>query len=220
MHPCRRLLPYLVLSPLLALVASQASAYPADYVDIDPVFEWLNDGDTVSGNFDITTNNTEGDDYSNIFGVGGNVADVVGFDPGSEQVIGARVSFLFLDALDSAPEVAVIELGEGALQQVTVSPQVFFLHLTTFEANLAVVASLNETGMLDWSITADSSAAASPEDSWGSSASDFKVALSRLEAIVGDRSGESASVVPEPGSSVLMAMGALVVLRAGRKRSR
>jgi hypothetical protein len=217
MSPSRRVLPHVLVPALLALIATQASAYPADYVDIDPVFAWLDDGETVSGNFDITANNTEADDFSILFGSGTNTADVVGFDPDAEQVIGARVSFLFLDCYDLAPEVAVIDLGENDLEQVVVSPQVYFLHLTAFEVGLSVVASLNETGTLDWSITADSSALPSAD---GYGGSDFKVAMARLEAIVDGKSGDAGPVTPEPGSSALMAVGALLVARAGRKRVR
>jgi hypothetical protein len=215
MSPSRRVFPHVLLSALLALVATEASAYPADYVDIDAVFEWLGDGESVSGNFDITANNTEGDDFSILFGSGANVADTVGFDPASETVVGARVSFLFVDYYDSAPEVAVIDLGADALQEVVLSPQVYFLHLSSFEVDLAVIASLNETGALDWSITADSSALPS-----ASGGSDFKVALARLEAIVDGKTPDAGPTTPEPASSALMAVGALLVARAGRKRSR
>lgn len=205
---------HLLLGVLVALaLAGEASAYPADYVDIDPVFESLSDGQSVSGNFDITLANSEGDDFSKFFVGAENVADVVGFDPATQEVVGAQVSFLFLDAFDQAPEVAVIDLGVDALQQVTVSPQVFLLHLTTFEADVSVLAALNASGELDWTITADSSAAGGAPGT-----SDFIVAMARLEAIVDHKVADSVPAVPEPSSTVLLAVGSLVVAGAHRRR--
>lgn len=203
----------IVVAVFLALGAGQAQAYSADYVDIDSVWEFVSEGDSVSGTFDITVDNLEGDDFSAILGGNGqNVADVVGFDPLSENVLDARVSFLFFD-LDMTADAAVIDLGEDVLQQVVAGPQLFLLTLETIDVNVAVLASLNATGVLDWTITADPDAVAGEND--------FTVALARLEAITGDKipdGGGPPSPMPEPGSSVLLAVGTLLVARGIRRR--
>ena len=194
---------------ILALGAGQAQAYPADYVDIDLVWEFLSEGESVGGNFDITAGNLEGDDFSGFFGANGeNVTDVVGFDPLSEEVTAARASFLFVDG-DMAADGAVIDLGAGEL--LFAGPQLFFITLAAFDVEFAVLTSLNETGNLDWTVTAD------PNATSGSAANDFALVFARLEAIVDDKSAEAP--MPEPGSAVLLAVGMLVVSRALRRRS-
>jgi hypothetical protein len=174
----------------------------------------LESGESVSGNFNITLSNTEFDDFSTSSSTD-NLADVVGFDPLTEQLSAARVSFLFYD-LDFNAEGIDIDLTGlvGSENQSTVT-QVFIVKLLTIDVNVEVLASLNADGQLDWTITASPAV----------QGNDFYVALSRLEAIldIGSTSGgpgPGGSPVPEPGSTALLAVGTLVVARAGRSRRR
>jgi len=190
------------------LFSGSASAYTADYVDIDSVGVWLEAGDSVSGNFNIILG--EGDDFSGD-GSPENLADVDGFDPLTEEIFAARVSFLFFD-LDSNPEQIQIDLT-GLMGTEDITTQVFFVQLLTLDVDVEVLASLNANGELDWSITADPSLAGN----------DFFVALARLEAVAATGStgeGTGGSPMPEPGSTALLAVGTLLVARAGRSRRR
>lgn len=194
-------------------LAGSASAYPADYVDIDGVGEWMTPGETVSGNFNITLSNRDGGDDFAAGSGNANLADVVGFDPLAEDISAARVSFLFFDR-DFAYEGIEIDLT-GLVGGDTIVTQVVVVKLLTIDADVSVLAALNQDGQLDWSITADDSV----------KGNDFYVALARLEAITDRAStsgipGPGGSPVPEPGSTALLAVGTLVVARAGRRRRR
>jgi hypothetical protein len=187
------------------LFAGSATALQADYVDIDNVGTWLESGDSVSGNFNIMLG--EGDD----FGAGENLADVDGFDPLLEDIYAARVSFLFFD-LDFEAEGIEIDLT-GLVGEENITTQVLFVKLLTINVEFEVLASLNENGELDWSITADPNV----------QGNDFYVSLARLEGFAAAGStteGGSGSPMPEPGSTALLAVGTLLVARAGRSRRR
>jgi hypothetical protein len=200
----------------VTLVAGQARAFgvdefDADYVDIDHVGVRLSAGQSVSGIFDITLANTENDDFSATFPFAPNVADVVGFNPASQNVTAARISFLFIDDLDLAKDIATIEFGAGVLQQQFTGPYIVVFSLPTIAANVKVVAELDETGTLVWKVRAANF-----------TGNDFKVAYARLEAAasagaIGPLPG-SVHPIPEPGAAGLFAVGALVVAHAGRSR--
>jgi hypothetical protein len=201
----------------VTLFAGQASAFgvdgfDADYVDIDHVGVRLSAGQSVTGTFDITLANTENDDFSNLFPFAPDVADVVGFNPASQDVTSARISFLFVDDFDFAQDVATIEFGSGVLQQAYTGPYIVGFALPTIAANVKVVAELDETGTLSWKVRAANF-----------TGNDFKVAYARLEAVAtagvvpGPVPG-SVHPIPEPGAAGLFAVGALVVARAGRSR--
>jgi hypothetical protein len=202
----RSLLQRVVLVLALAIGAGEAGAFSidgfdADYVDIDKVGVRISSGQSVSGQFDITIANTESDDFSSVFPFVPDVADVVGFDPASQDVTAARLSFLFIDDFDLARDVATIEFGPGVLQQEHVGPYIIGFALPNIAANVRVVTELDETGTLEWRVRASNVAG-----------NDFKVAYARLEAVA------TAAHAPEPNAAALFAVGALVVARAGRSR--
>lgn len=87
------------ITTILAAVAlGTVSASAVSFKDIDPFFDYMNDGDEIRGWFDIVFG--DGDLVTIVGGYankGTTHEDVVGFSPGFDLIESAELFFYFLD---------------------------------------------------------------------------------------------------------------------------
>jgi len=188
------------LSLLLGLTLAGTGSAASLYIDVDPVFQQLSAGESASGSFDIVN---PGNDCFLL------LCDQGGFTPGSEQVIGARMSFVFFD-LDWGQEEAVILLGDisNPLQTDGFQQHIFIIHFESFDANVQVLTQLNANGQLDWTVYAPTSPA--PATGYhDDSENDVYLKVAKLKAV---------SAIPEPSGVALFGLGSLLVGHAIRRR--
>ncbi|MDH3213859.1 MAG: PEP-CTERM sorting domain-containing protein [Myxococcales bacterium] len=191
-------------------VANSASAYSYDYIDVDPVFEWVTADHSLSGTFDIMN---PGSDCLLL------ICDSGGFDPLVQNVGAARIDFIFFDFGSGNEEIASITLG-GELQEAIVNGDdrfLFVFYLEHFDANARVLAHLSDYGTLDWKVEtpgADSFVTGSyTEHGDGKCDGHDHPPLLKYGILKA-----SAAPIPEPTAAVLFCLGFGVVGAATRKR--
>jgi hypothetical protein len=129
-----------------------------DYVDIVlPSDQWATDGSPVEGVFDIT--NAEGDCLAGS-------CDVGGFDPATQELDDAAMTFLFIDAESGQSASAIIDLseflddtlpGDGEISAIGSSSWFydglsFDFHLDGLQGTWNLFAQLSPMGTVDWQI--------------------------------------------------------------------
>lgn len=198
------------LAACLTLFLSSNASAMSTYVDVQPVFEYMSGGDVVQGTFDIMD---PGNDCVFV------LCDRGGFDPsGSERITSAWIGFLFYST-DYATEEAWILLGpdpSDPLQTDGFDQQIYVLHLESMNANVEVVAALNATGQLDWTVYAPNGNLAPTSgyhyDCCQDDENDFILKYAKLKA-----HGEP---IPEPTAALLYAAGFGVIGMVVRRRPR
>jgi hypothetical protein len=192
-------------------VPGPASALPDGFWDIQPVFEWVDPGETIGDTFNLKT---PGTDCFLSF------CDSGGFDPGTDSVVEAYVSFIFFEWGDLKYR---IELGEGGVQRIEADTTSFWLSIESETLNDDAIFDLNQDGELAWSLTnLDVLSTAGfggaitrgrrHHSHTGDSGNDkFKLKYATLHA-------DTAAPMPEPGAALLFAVGLGVVGTAGRRR--
>jgi hypothetical protein len=199
-----------VVLPLAFSLGNPASAAPTyDYVDIDPIYDWATQDTPLTGTFDITTGGIETDCFLWL-------CDAGGFDPDTQNVDSAVISFLFYDNDFDEYDVAIIDLGVDPLgtdplnplqDSITVEGHRFFLYLENIQAEMDVLVQLSNTGSIDWQV-----ATAEGNDS-------LFVVASSLLASQGSASEGSVAHTPEPSAALLFCLGFGVVGTATRRRT-
>jgi hypothetical protein len=188
---------------LVLAVPGPASAL-SDFWDIQPIFEWVDPGETVGDTFNIKTPGTDC-----IL----SLCDSGGFVPGTEPVVEAYVTFIFDEWGDLTYR---ISLGEG-VQLFEANTTSFGLTFEFETVNDAAIFDLNQDGELAWSLTnldvplTEGSGGHQHYLGCGHYGGDsFKLKYAKLHA----------TPIPEPGAALLFAVGFGVVGTAARKRAR
>ncbi|MBW1689059.1 MAG: PEP-CTERM sorting domain-containing protein [Deltaproteobacteria bacterium] len=152
------------------------------------------EGSPVSGTLDITTD--DGDCFLWY-------CDTGGFDPGTDTVNDATLTFLLFDIECGIDDIATINLGSSAdpFQQATTDGSdrfFFFFYLENIQAQVDVLAQINASGTIDWQVAA---------------ADGNRSLLVKAAAL---RAG-SENAIPEPSAALLFCLGFGVVGTATRK---